>query len=62
MGLEETFYQVLEDVSVVQVCAVVYSPNGNSDCPIAFSFDINFSTDNKTAGNECYMAFIFRKK
>ena len=49
MGLEKTLYRVMEDVGVVEVCAIVYSPN--IDCPIAFPFDVNISTSDNTAGN-----------
>ena len=42
VGLERTFYQVLEDVGVVEVCAVVSSPN--ITCPIEFSFAVGLST------------------
>ena len=34
VDLERTLYQVSEDVGVVEVCAVVYSPSGA--CPITF--------------------------
>ena len=50
MGLERTFYQVTEDVGVVEVCASVYSPNGNISCPINFTFDVSFSTHDDSAG------------
>ena len=49
VGLETTFYQVSEDVGVVEVCAVVRNPT--ILCPIAFPFNVNFSTVDKTAGN-----------
>ena len=41
VGLEKTFYQVSEDVGVVEVCAIVYNP---SPCPINFAFDVSLST------------------
>ena len=44
VGLEKTFYQVSEDVGVVEVCAIVYSPNANLDCPISFPFNVSLST------------------
>ena len=44
MGLERTFYQVSEDVGVLVVCAIVYSPNNSIPCPITFAFDVNLST------------------
>ena len=51
VGLESTIYMVMEDVGVVEVCAIVYSPNGNILCPIAFPFDVRLSTTNGSAGN-----------
>ena len=48
MGLEPTFYQVSEDVGVVEVCAVVYSPTVG--CPIEFLFEIRISTSDNTSG------------
>ena len=51
VGLERTFYSVSEDVGVVEVCAIVYSPT--IDCPIAFSFDVSLSTSDNTAGIGC---------
>ena len=48
MGLEKTIYSVFEDVGVVEVCAIVYSPN--IVCPVAFPFDVSLSTSDRTAG------------
>ena len=48
VGLERTLYHVMEDVGVVEVCAIVYSPT--IDCPINFPFDVNLSTNDNTAG------------
>ena len=50
VGLERTFYNVSEDVGVVEVCAIVLSPNGDTPCPIDFAFDVNLSTNNDSAG------------
>ena len=50
VGLERTFYQVSEDVGVVEVCAIVYSPE--IDCPIAFPFDVSLRTVDGSAGKE----------
>jgi hypothetical protein len=44
VGLEETFYQTTEGVGMVEVCAVVYSPNGNLACPIDFAFSVELQT------------------
>ena len=52
VGLERTFYQVSEDVGVVEVCAIVYIPNGNIPCQIDFTFDVSLSTSNDSAGDE----------
>ena len=38
VDLERTFYQVSEDVGVVEVCAIVYNPSGA--CPITFPFNV----------------------
>ena len=48
MGLEMTFYSVLEGVGMVELCAVVYEPN--ITCPIEFPFNVSLSTVNGTAG------------
>ena len=50
MGLERTFYNVSEDVGVVEVCAIVISPNGIISCPIAFPFDVSLLTIDNSAG------------
>ena len=44
VGLERTLYQVLENVGVVEVCAILYSPNSSIPCPIKFGFDVSLST------------------
>ena len=51
VGLERTFYSVSEDVGVVEVCAIVYSPT--IDCPIAFPFNVSLSTSEGSAGKCC---------
>ena len=48
VGLEMTFYNVSEDVGVVEVCAIVISPN--TSCPISFPFDVRLSTRDRSAG------------
>ena len=53
VGLEETFYQVTEGVGVVEVCAVVYSPD--IPCPINFPFSAVLSTKNDTAGIRVFL-------
>ena len=50
VGLERTAYTVSEDVVVVELCAIVFQPNGGLRCPINFDFDIILSTDDATAG------------
>ena len=49
MGLEKTSYTVAENVSVVEVCAIVHSPN--ISCPISQPFEVRFSTNNDSAGD-----------
>ena len=49
VGLEMTYYTVLESVCVVEVCTIVYSPS--LPCPIDHPFNVRFSTDDGTAGN-----------
>ena len=49
VGLEETFYQVSEDVGVVEMCAIVYSPS--ITCPIEFPFNVSPTTSDGIAGN-----------
>ena len=51
VGLERTL-RVSEDDGVVEVCAVVTSPDGNVPCPIAFPFDVSLSTTDDSAGDE----------
>ena len=48
VGLENTIYSVSENVGVVEVCAIVYSPT--IDCPIEIPFDVSLSTSDNTAG------------
>ena len=50
VGLERTFYQVLEDMGVVEVCAIVHLPDNTVPCPITFTFNVSLSTSNITAG------------
>ena len=50
VGLERTFYQVSEDVGVIEVCAIVYSPA--VVCPIEFLFEVNLIIINGSAGKE----------
>lgn len=47
IGFEETVYIVTENVYLVEVCAIVYTPN--ISCPIGFNFTIDINT-----GNECF--------
>ena len=59
VGLEQTFFRVSEDVGVVELCAVVYTPI--IECPIEFPFDVRLSTRDDTAGMSmqivCIMLF-----
>ena len=49
VGLEKIAYTVSENVGVVEVCTIVYSPS--LSCPISHPFEVRFSTDDGTAGN-----------
>lgn len=51
VGLERTEYVVPEDVGVVELCAIVYEPNGNIECPIDISFEVQLSTIDDSAGS-----------
>ena len=48
VGLEQTFYNVSEDVGEVELCVRVFEPD--VECPIAFPFDVRLSTKDGTAG------------
>ena len=50
VGLERTFYEVLESDGEVEVCAVLYNPD--SGCPVAFSFDVIIATLAGRAGKK----------
>ena len=52
VGLEETLYQVSEDVGVVEVCAIVHRPDGNILCAISYVFNVILSTSDDSAGDE----------
>ena len=59
MGLEKTFYQVSEDVGVVEVCAIVYEPNRNLACPISFPFNVSLSTGDDSAGIPTALLYVY---
>ena len=59
VGLEKTFYRVSEDVGVVEVCAIVYEPNGNLACPISFPFDVSLSTEDDSAGMDIALLYVY---
>ena len=50
VGLDRTLYNVSEQMGMVEVCAIIYSPV--IDCPIAFPFDVRLSSTNGSAGKE----------
>ena len=50
VGVERTFFQVSENVGVVEVCAIVYSPV--IECPIQFPFDVRLTLFDGSAGKE----------
>ena len=55
VGLEKTFYNITEDVDVVEVCVVVHSPS-DINCPITFPFDVHFLSRDVSASK--LMLFI----
>ena len=63
MGLESISYEVFENVSKVEVCAIVRealvsSNNTDIPCPVNFSFNVSLSASDLTsAGNEYHTAF-----
>ena len=59
VGLERTFYNVTEDVSVVEVCIVVHKLD-HINCSVSFPFDIHFLSNgtNDTAGKFIQWMFI----
>ena len=59
VGLETTSYQVTEDVGVVEVCAIVYSPNANLACPISFPFNVSLSTGDDSAGIPTALLYVY---
>ena len=57
VGLERTLHQVSEDVGVVEVCAIVYSPE--VDCPIEFLFEVNLIIINGSAGKQRVKIIVY---
>ena len=53
------FYRVSENVGIVEVCAVVFSPN--TTCPINFDFDVRLATENGTAGKSVFENTLFTR-
>lgn len=51
VGLESSVYMITEDMGLVEVCAILYSPN--ITCPVEFPFTVNLSTSDGTAGKHC---------
>ena len=47
-----TFYNVSENVGLIEVCAIVYSPD--IPCPIGFPFIVALRTRDGTAGRKCF--------
>ena len=50
VGLEKTFYSVSEDDGMLEVCAIVTSPD--IGCPIQFPFQVSLSTTDGSAGTD----------
>ena len=42
VGLEQTFFREMENVGVIELCAVVFEPD--PECPIKFTFDVQLYT------------------
>ena len=55
VGLERTFYNVSEDVGVVEVCAIVY--NSSNECVIQFPFNVNISTTGMHYISQTFVTF-----
>ena len=53
--MESAVYQVSEDESSVEVCAVIRSPPGVV-CPMDFSVSVTLSTSDETAGT--YLTYV----
>ena len=58
VGLEQTFFSVMEDVGVVELCARVFEP-ADPDCPIEFPFDVRLTTRDDTAGRRHVHTYPF---
>ena len=50
VGLDRTSYNISEEIGMIEVCAIIYSPV--IDCPIAFPFDVSLITTHGTAGKK----------
>ena len=46
--MEQVLFEVMEDVEIIEMCAIVFEPYTN--CPIHFSFNIRLHTADGTAG------------
>ena len=58
VGLEETVYNVSEGVGAVELCAVVFIPTIDEDCPISFQFEVNLLSNNGSAGITVYVNIV----
>ena len=47
VGLEKILFREMEDVGVIELCAVVFEPD--IDCPIKFPFNVHLYTAAGTA-------------
>ena len=50
VGLEKTIYSVSEDDGMLEVCAIVTTPD--IGCPIQFPFQVSLSTTDGSAGTD----------
>ena len=48
IGLEQTFFREVEDIGVIELCAIVFEPD--IECPIKFPFDVQLYTADGSAG------------
>ena len=51
-------YNVSEGVGAVELCAVVFIPTIDEDCPISFQFEVNLLSNNGSAGITVYVNIV----
>ena len=55
IGLEETSFRVMEDVGMIELCAIVVTPD--IECPVKFTFNIHLYTVDGTA-SKVYCTYV----